>query len=98
DQQFLPHRARGGDPKMKKFLLSIIVLSLAACSHPSEQELPANNSAAAEEKADVQAPIPSIEGEWVVELTNGKAPDQIWPMTAEATKDHFTILSECRKM
>ena len=43
-------------------------------------------------------PVPSLEGEWVVEQTNGKAPDQIWPMTAEATTDHFTIVSECRKM
>jgi hypothetical protein len=39
-----------------------------------------------------------LEGEWVVEQANSKAPDQIWPMTAEVTKDRFTIVSECRKM
>ena len=82
---------------MRKILLSIAVLSLAACSQPAEQ--PAGNNAALAEANEVaQAAIPSLEGEWVVEQANGKALDQIWPMTAEATKDRFTLLSECRKM
>ena len=81
---------------MNKLFLSAVILSLAACSKPAEQ--PAANNAASEGSETAQAPVPSVEGEWVVEQANGKAPDQIWPMTAEATKDHFTIISECRKM
>jgi hypothetical protein len=84
---------------MKKILLSLAALSLAACSQPGEQQQTAATDAAGVEITETaQAPIPSLEGEWVVEQANGKAPDQIWPMTAEATKDHFTIVSECRKM
>ena len=84
---------------MKKILLSIAGLSLAACSQSAEQQQPAvNNAALVEANETAQTPIPSLEGEWVVEEANGKAPDQIWPMTAEATKSHFTIVSECRKM
>ena len=83
---------------MKKILLSIAVLSLAACSEPAEQQPAANNAAALDANEAAQAPIPSLEGEWVVEQANGKAPDQIWPMTAEASGDRFTIVSECRKM
>ena len=83
---------------MKKILLSIAVVSLAACSQPAEQQPAANNATAVEVNETAQAPIPSLEGEWVVEQANGKAPDQIWPMTAEATGDRFTIVSECRKM
>ena len=83
---------------MKKILLSIAALSLAACSQPAEQQPAENGAAIAEADETAQAPIPSLEGEWVVEQANSKAPDQIWPMTAEVTKNHFTILSECRKM
>ena len=80
---------------MKKIIfLSIAALSLAACSQPAEQ--PATNEVAAEEAAPV--PIPSLEGEWVVEQGNSKPLDQLWPMTVEATKDRFTITSECRTM
>ncbi len=80
---------------MKKIiLLSIAALSLAACSQPAEQS--AANEVAAEETALV--PIPSLEGEWVVEEANSKALDQIWPMTAEATKEQFSLMSECRTM
>ena len=82
---------------MNKIHLSIAILSLAACSKPVEQPT-ANNSASAETNEIAQVPVPSLEGEWVVEQTNGQAPDQMWPMTAEATTDRFTILSECRKM
>ena len=82
---------------MKNILLSIAVLSLAACSQPAEQP-PANEAAAAEANDIAQAPVPSLEGEWVVEQGNSKPLDQIWPMTAEATKDRFTITSECRQM
>ena len=83
---------------MKKILLSIAALSLAACSQPAEQQPAENGAAIAEADETAQAPIPSLEGEWVVEQANSKAPDQIWPMTAEVTKNHFTIVSECRKM
>ncbi len=75
-------------------LLSIAALSLAACSQPVEQ--PAANEAAVEEAAPM--PISSLEGEWVVEQGNSKALDQIWPMTADATKDQFSLISECRTM
>jgi len=83
---------------MKTILLSIVALSLAACSEPAQQQPAANNAVVAEANEAEQAPIPSLEGEWVVEQANSKAPDQIWPMTAEATKDRFTIVSECRRM
>jgi hypothetical protein len=83
---------------MKKILLSIAALSLAACSQPAERQPASNEAAVAETNDTALAPIPSLEGEWVVEQANSKAPDQIWPMTAQATKDHFTIVSECRKM
>mgnify|MGYP001077748435 CR=1 FL=1 len=84
---------------MKKILLSMAVLSLAACSEKADQQqAAANNEAAVEANEPAQAAVPSLEGEWVVEQANGKAPDQIWPMTAEATKDRFTIVSECRRM
>lgn len=83
---------------MKRLLASIFALSIAACSQPAEQpQTTANNDAAATNE-DARAAVPSLAGEWVVEQLNGKDPDQIWPMTAEATKDHFTIVSECRKM
>lgn len=82
---------------MNKIVVSIAVLSLAACSKPAEQPA-ANNAASVAASETAQVPVPSLEGEWVVEEANGQAPDQIWPMTAEATKDRFTITSECRKM
>jgi hypothetical protein len=82
---------------MKKLLLSAFALSIAACSQPAEQAA-ANNSATAEANEAAQAAVPSLEGEWVVEQLGGKEPDQIWPMTAEVTKDRFTIVSECRRM
>ena len=82
---------------MKHIVLSIAVLSLAACSQPAEQPA-ANEAAAAEANETVQAEIPSLEGEWVVEQGNSKPLDQLWPMTAEATEDRFTLTSECRKM
>jgi len=83
---------------MKRIFLSIVALSLAACSQPAEHRPAANNAEAAEANEPAQASVPSLEGEWVVEQGNGKALDQIWPMAAQATKDHFTIVSECRKM
>lgn len=82
---------------MKQLILCIVILSLGACSKPAEQQQSVAN-AVAETNDTAQVPVPSLEGEWVVEQTNGKAPDQIWPMTAGATTDHFTIISECRKM
>ena len=83
---------------MNRILISISILSLAACSQPAEQQPAATNAEAVETNTTAQAPAHSLEGEWVVDQANGKAPDQIWPMTAEATKDHFTIVSECRRM
>jgi hypothetical protein len=83
---------------MNRILLSIFALSLAACSQSADQRQPVANNAEGAESAPAQAPAPSLEGEWVVEQANGKAPDQLWPMTAEATKDRFTIVSECRRM
>ena len=83
---------------MKKIvLLSLAALSLAACSQPAEQPA-ANEADSVEANAAAQAPVPSLEGEWVVEQGNSKPLDQLWPMTAEATKDRFTITSDCRKM
>jgi len=81
---------------MKPFLLSMVALLIAACSQPAEQPA-ANNTVETNETAQAAA-VPSLEGEWVVEQLNGKNPDQIWPMTAEATKDRFSIVSECRTM
>jgi hypothetical protein len=83
---------------MRTILLSAVLLSLAACSEPAEQQPASTNEAAAEITETAQAPVPSLEGEWLVEQANGKAPDQLWPMTASATKDRFTITSDCRKM
>jgi hypothetical protein len=83
---------------MRTILLSAALLSLAACSEPAEQQRGSTNEAAAEITETAQAAVPSLEGEWVVEQANGKAPDQLWPMTASATKDRFTITSDCRKM
>ena len=83
---------------MKKIiLLSIAVLSVGACSQPVEQ-LPANEATNVEANDVGEAEIPSLEGEWVVEQGNSKPLDQLWPMTAEATEDRFTLTSECRKM
>jgi len=82
---------------MKPLLLSVFALSMAACSQPAEQTA-ANNAETAQANEAAQAAVPSLEGEWVVEQLNGKNPDQIWPMTAEATKDRFSIVSECRTM
>ena len=78
-----------------KYLLSALALSLAACS-PSAEQPPANQveSPAPEEKK----PVPSLEGEWVVDQLNGGALDQTWPMTAEATAERFTIVSECHRL
>ena len=80
---------------MKFVFVPAAFLSLAACSQPAEQQpAPANETAT----ETVQAAVPSLEGEWVVEQANGKPLDQMWPMTASATKDRFTIASDCRKM
>ena len=78
-----------------KYLLSALALSLAACS-PSAEQPPANQveSPAPEEKK----PVPSLEGEWVVEQLNGGALDQTWPMTAEVTADKLTVVSECHRL
>ena len=84
---------------MRFMFVPAALLSLAACSEPADQQ-PATANEMANDTANeaVQAAVPSLEGEWVVEQANGKAPDQLWPMTASATKDRFTITSDCRKM
>jgi hypothetical protein len=82
---------------MKRFLLSAFALSIAACSQPAEQPA-ANNADTPDADTAEQVPVPSLEGEWVVEQLNGREPEQIWPMTAEVTEDRFTIISECRRM
>ena len=79
-----------------KYILSALVLSIAACS-PSAEE-PANDANQAAPVQEEKAPVPSLEGEWVVDQLNGGALNQTWPMTAEATNDHFTIVSECRRL
>ena len=81
---------------MKFVFVPAAFLSLAACSQPAEQQQPAPANETATKT--VQAAVPSLEGEWVVEQANGKPLDQMWPMTASATKDRFTIASDCRKM
>ena len=83
---------------MNKSTFLILSLALVACSRSAEQQPAANNAATPEAKEVAQAPVPSLEGDWVVEQANGKTPDQIWPMTADVTKDRFTIHSECRTM
>ncbi len=83
---------------MRLTFLFAALFALAACSQPAEQQPVPNNEAAADITETAQASVPSLEGEWVVEQANGKAPDQLWPMTASATKDRFTITSDCRKM
>jgi hypothetical protein len=84
---------------MNKLLLSALVLSIAACSKPAEQGQPAaNNTEAAATDETAKVPLPSLEGSWSVDQLNGNKPDQILPMTAEVTKDKFTIVSECRRM
>ena len=83
---------------MKKIiLLSFAVLSVGACSQPAQQP-PANEATNVNANDVAEAPVPSLEGEWVVEQGNSKPLDQLWPMTAEATKDRFTLTSGCRKM
>ena len=80
-----------------KHFLPAFVLAVAACSPSAEQ--PANQANAADTPAsEAKAPVPSLEGEWVVDQLNGKAPDQTWPMTAEVTAGKFTLDSECRHL
>ena len=83
---------------MKLVLAPMLALSMAACSQSAEQQPAENNGAATENKETAQAAVPSLEGAWSVDQLNGKNPDQIWPMSAEVTKDKFTIVSECRRM
>ena len=77
-----------------KHLLPALALSLAACS-PSAEQPPANQAETPAPEA--KEPVPSLEGEWVVDQLNGGAPDQTWPMTAEVTADNLTIVSECHR-
>jgi hypothetical protein len=83
---------------MKPILASILALSIAACSKPTEQHPAANDAAAAENNESAEASVPSLEGTWSIDQLNGKNPDQIWPMSAEVTTDKFTIISDCRRM
>jgi hypothetical protein len=83
---------------MKHVLLATALLSVAACSKPAEQQSPANNAESPATNEAAQEVVPSLEGIWSIDQLNGKNPDQIWPMSAEVTKDKFTIVSECRRM
>jgi hypothetical protein len=83
---------------MKPVLLSILALSVAACSKPAERQPAADESKAVTTNEAPQEAVPSLEGTWSIDQLNGKNPDQIWPMSAEVTKDRFTIISECRRM
>ena len=83
---------------MKHVLITLAVLSVAACSKPAEQQVAANNTASPATNQAAQEAVPSLEGSWSIDQLNGKNPDQIWPMSAEVTKDKFTIVSECRRM
>ena len=83
---------------MKHVLLAMALLSVAACSKPAEQQSPANNAESPATNEAAQEAGPSLEGIWSIDQLNGKNPDQIWPMSAEVTKDKFTIVSECRRM
>ena len=78
-----------------KYLLPALALSLAACS-PSAEQPPANQAESPAPEA--KKPVPSLEGEWVVDQLNGGALDQTWPMAAEVTADKFTIVSECHRL
>ena len=83
---------------MKHVLITLAVLSVAACSKPAEQQVAADNTATPATNEAAQEAVPSLEGSWSIDQLNGKKPDQIWPMSAEVTKDKFTIVSECRRM
>ena len=76
----------------------MLALSIAACSKPAEQQPEAQNPDTAATNESAQASVPALEGSWAIDQLNGKQPDQIWPMTAEVTKDKFTIVSDCRRM
>ena len=78
-----------------KYFLPGLGLLLAACS-PSAEHPPANQAESPAPEA--KKPVPSLEGEWVVDQLNGGALDQTWPMTAEATANRFTIVSECHRL
>jgi hypothetical protein len=83
---------------MKLVLLSMLALAVVACSKPAEEQPAGNNAEVAATNASAQEAVPSLEGTWSIDQLNGKKPDQIWPMSAEVTKDKFTIVSECRRM
>ncbi len=83
---------------MKQIFLAVLALSIAACSKPAEQSPAANHAEAVSANETAQTPVPSLEGMWSIDQLNGNKPDQIWPMSAEVTKDKFTIVSECRRM
>ena len=83
---------------MKPIPVAMLALSIAACSKPADQQPAANNGEAAATNRTVPVSVPSLEGNWSISQLNGKNPDQIWPMSAEVTKDKFTIASECRRM
>lgn len=83
---------------MKHVLLATALLSVAACSKPAERQSPTNNAESPATNEAAQEAVPSLEGIWSIDQLNGKNPDQIWPMSAEVTKDKFTIVSECRRM
>ena len=77
----------------------LAALALAACSKdapPVANET--DNAAAANSAAEAPAAVPSLVGSWSVTQINGRAPDQVWPMTVQVTPDTLVLTSECRKM
>ena len=83
---------------MNRAILSIIVLGLAACSKEAPPATETNNAVEVNAAAEAPAAVPSLVGTWTVTQINGRAPDQVWPMTARISADTFVLTSECRKM
>ena len=82
---------------MNRTILTLAILALAACSKDAPP--PANDVNTAETNtAEAPAAVPSLVGSWTVDQINGRAPDQVWPMTASITADKFVLASECRKL
>jgi len=82
---------------MNRTILTLAALSLAACSKDAPPQANDVNSAETN-TAEAPAPVPTLVGSWTVSQINGRAPDQVWPMTASITADKFVLTSECRKL
>ena len=83
---------------MNRAILSIIVLGLGACSKEAPPATKMNDAVEVNAAAEAPAAVPSLVGSWTVIQINGRAPDQVWPMTARMSADTFVLTSECREM